>query len=60
MAYEKKGDYDLALEDYNKVIELNPNYAEAYYSRGMAYGKKGDYDLALVDYNMTTIVPIMP
>ena len=26
----KLGNYDLAIEDYNKAIELNPNCAQAY------------------------------
>jgi tetratricopeptide (TPR) repeat protein len=27
-------DYDSAIVDYNKAIDLNPNFAEAYLSRG--------------------------
>lgn len=32
-------DYYGAIEDYSKAIELNPNHAKAYYSRGIAYLK---------------------
>ena len=27
-----------AIKDYSKAIELNPNYAEAYFDRGKARG----------------------
>ena len=33
-AYGLKGDIDRAISDYTKAIELNPNYAPAYNSRG--------------------------
>ena len=26
------------FDDYNRAIEINPKYAEAYYNRGIAYG----------------------
>jgi len=51
LAYQDKGDLDLALSDYNKAIQINPNYAEAYNNRGFTYQSKGDLDLALSDYN---------
>jgi TonB family protein len=50
-AHFVKGAYDLALADYNKVIELNPKDAATYFSRAMAYYNKKSYDLAIVDYD---------
>jgi len=50
-AYYKRGDYDRAIEDYSKAIELDPKYAAAYNARGLAYVNKGDYDRAIEDYN---------
>ena len=44
-------DYDKAIADYNKAIELNPNLDAAYNNRGSSYGKKGDYAKAFDDYN---------
>ena len=44
------GDYDRAIEDYTKAIELDPNPADAYNNRGVAYGKKDESDCAIKDY----------
>ncbi len=49
-AYYRKGDYDRAIADYTRAIQLKPNDAEAYYNRGNAYADKGDYDRAIADY----------
>jgi tetratricopeptide (TPR) repeat protein len=48
--YKKKGYYDKAIEDYNKIIELKPDFADAYVSRGNTYYNKSKYDLAIADY----------
>ena len=50
-AYGEKGQYDQAISDYNKALEINPRYAKAYNNRGYAYGKKRQYDQAISDYN---------
>ena len=42
---------DMAMEDYNKAIELNPRLVEAYTNRGNAYGKKHQYERAIEDFN---------
>lgn len=39
-----------AIDDFSKVIELNPNYAGAYYDRGVTYAMKRDFDHAIMDY----------
>ena len=41
---------DGAIEAYSHVIKLNPNYANAYYNRGVAYYAKDDYQNAINDY----------
>ena len=45
-----KGEPDLAIADYSKAIELNPNDVSTYLSRALAYFSKQSYDLAATDY----------
>jgi tetratricopeptide (TPR) repeat protein len=35
-----------ALADFSRVIELEPNAADAYYNRGVAYYEQGDHEQA--------------
>jgi tetratricopeptide (TPR) repeat protein len=53
LIYDKKGQYDQAIADYNKAIEINPGDAMAYHNRALIYDKKGQYDQAIADYNKT-------
>jgi tetratricopeptide (TPR) repeat protein len=48
--YEKK-DYDCAVDNFTKVIGLNPKYTVAYYYRGLTYEDIGDDDKATKDYS---------
>lgn len=43
--------FDRAISDFNKALEINPRYAEVYLNRGAAYAAKGFYDQAISDYN---------
>ena len=47
----EEGDLDKALADYNKAIELNPTFADAYLNRGNVYYDQSELDKALTDYN---------
>ena len=46
-----QGNFTQAMSDYNKAIEINPNYAEAYNNRGIIYDKQGNFTQAMSDYN---------
>ncbi|MCA2665686.1 MAG: serine protease, partial [Microcystis sp. M079S1] len=49
--YRRQQKYELALDDYNQAIELNPNHANAYNNRGNLYQDLQKYELALDDFN---------
>ena len=51
LAYEQKGDYDRAIEDHTRAINLAPNLAPVFANRGSAYSRKGQQDRAIEDYN---------
>ena len=44
-------EYDKALADFNKAIELNPQYAWAYGQRGETYRLLKEYEKAFADLN---------
>lgn len=50
-AYNDKGEFDLAIQDFNKSIEAFPYDAKVYSNRGIAYANKGEFDRAILDYN---------
>lgn len=50
-AYNAEGKYELAIQDYDESIKLNPDYAKPFNNRGVAYRKKGDYDRAVADFD---------
>ncbi|MDD9973448.1 MAG: tetratricopeptide repeat-containing serine protease family protein [Candidatus Poribacteria bacterium] len=43
--------YDLAIANYDKAIQLKPDYAEAYHNRGIAKGDLGQHFAAISDYD---------
>jgi tetratricopeptide (TPR) repeat protein len=42
--------YEQAIEHCSNAIEINENYANAYFSRGYAYKNEGQYELAIADF----------
>ena len=44
---------DKSFQDINKAIELNTNYAKAYYQRGWIYYEQKNYDAAIKDFDKT-------
>jgi tetratricopeptide (TPR) repeat protein len=45
------GQFDNAIADFSKGIELFPNGGFLYFNRGLAYAQKGDTDNALANLN---------
>jgi tetratricopeptide (TPR) repeat protein len=48
--FQNQGNLDKALEEYNKALELCPNYVQAYTNLGTVYLGKGDYDSAIQQF----------
>jgi len=51
MAQERRENFEQAKADYNKAIEINPEYANAYNNRGNIKSIEADYKGAIKDYN---------
>ena len=49
VVYAAKKDYDQAIADFNKAIEINPSYIAAYNDRAVVYANKGDFQRAVAD-----------
>lgn len=47
----KIGQYDRAIEDLSRAIDLRTEFAAAYANRGAAYFKKGEWDKAIAGFN---------
>ena len=45
-----KNDFKKALAHYNMAIELSPDFAEAYFQRGMAHIQRSSLDKAMEDF----------
>ena len=50
-AFSNLKQYDNAIRDISKAIEINPKYADFYRSRAYYYTEIGKRDLAIEDYN---------
>ena len=47
----QNGDFDGAVDDFSRAIQLDHNYFKAYINRGTILKQKGKLDEALFDYN---------
>ncbi len=50
-SYLSKSDYERAIVDYDKAIQLNPQNAFNYSNRGYAYYTEGEKDRAFADFD---------
>ena len=55
---KESGDLQGAIADWSKAIEMYPQYAYAYYNRGLARRESGDLKKAIADY--TKAIKINP
>ncbi len=46
-----KGEYEEAISDYTKALEIEPLSADVYANRGLAYSQIGQNDKAISDFN---------
>jgi DNA polymerase III subunit epsilon len=56
IAFEKTYNNKAALSDYSRFIELDPDYADAYYYRGKLYGDMRKNDLAKKDLDRAILL----
>lgn len=49
----RDGQYDKAIENYNKAIALDPNYSKCYLGMGLAYSKMNNLDKAIEAFDKT-------
>lgn len=57
-SYRHLNELKKAIKDYNKAIEIKPDYAEAYNNRANSYFDLEEFDKAISDY--TSLIKIMP
>ncbi|MCA6121780.1 caspase family protein [Bradyrhizobium sp. WSM 1704] len=50
-AYFDKGEYDIAISDFNDALRMGPPSGIIFHNRGNAYRSKGDYAKAIADYD---------
>ncbi len=58
MRRQDAGDYAGAITAYTRVLELDPQFAEAYNDRGVAYLNSKDYTAAMTDF--TSSIALAP
>ena len=51
LRYLESHEFEKAIDAFTRDIELNPQYAEAYYNRGLAYGNLGQDQRAVDDFD---------
>lgn len=55
--YQRNGQDGEAISEYTKAIEIDPDFAEAFYARGFAYAHgQGDYGKAISDFTKAIVL----
>ena len=55
-AFEKLDRTDESIEDFSKVLEIDPHHINAAYARGACENKRGNFAKAIEDYNMALAI----
>ncbi|NEQ38188.1 MAG: tetratricopeptide repeat protein [Okeania sp. SIO3I5] len=56
VANSRAKDYQTAIQYFSRAIEINPNFAEAYYGRGLAKFDLGNKEEAIADYSQALAI----
>ena len=48
--------HELAIQDFNQAINIDPKYFDAYVERGIAFASLGQYDRAIENYNQAIAI----
>jgi len=51
LAYKERGEFENAVLDLNRLLELFPDSFRAYNSRGSIFAAKGEHAKAIIDFN---------
>jgi len=51
LAYDKRGEFQLAIADYNSAIAISPEFTESYINRGIVYGEYSLFEKAINDFS---------
>jgi len=51
LAYDRRGNLQLALSDYKSAIAISPEFTDAYINRGIVYGESSLFTLAIKDFS---------
>jgi len=51
LAYDRRGNLQLALSDYNSAIAISPEFTDAYINRGIVYGESSLFEKAINDFS---------
>jgi tetratricopeptide (TPR) repeat protein len=60
MYSDEFGDYEAALADLDRAIELDPEYAEALNNRGSVYNRLEDWERAIADFDRALEIAEFP
>jgi len=55
-AFEKLDMIDQSIDDFSKVLEIDPHHINAAYARGACENKRGNFAKAIDDYNMALAI----